>query len=69
MPIDRAASIARLLKRCGSSRDFWVDHMREFQPPFRHRLRLIVRLERMKLHRHPFGGCVHILHGLYKIAL
>lgn len=43
-----SAAIAHLLKRCGTSRDFGVDQMREFQRLFRHRQRLIVRLERLK---------------------
>ena len=41
-------AIARLLGACASSRDFGVEQLRDFQKLFRHRRRLIVRLEKLR---------------------
>lgn len=43
-----SAAIVRLLRSCASSRDFGVEQMREFEKLFRHRRRLIIRLERLQ---------------------
>lgn len=41
-------AIVRLLQSCASSRDFGVEQLRDFQKLFRHRRRLIVRLEKLR---------------------
>ena len=41
-------AIARILRACASSRDFGVERLRDFQKLFRHRRRLIVRLEKLR---------------------
>lgn len=42
-----SSAMTRLLRNCGSNRNFGEDQMREFQKLFRARRRLIIRLERI----------------------
>jgi hypothetical protein len=43
-----SAAIARLLQSCGSSRDFGLKELREFEKLILHRRRLIARLDRLR---------------------